>query len=578
MIMKRVACLWFPAWPIQRLVAARPELRGRGIVLHAATSRPGQCVVACSQAAYQVGVRPGMSIAEMSALLPRGTDRTVNVSSPTAASCRNVPRREEPYYIARHQRDEDRKALLRLAAECEHFSPLVGFETTPGVSEARWQTVPACLCLDVTNIAEHFGGETMLAQTMARFMERRGYRVRIALADTVGAAWAGAHFGAAWAKTLNEASGHREGKSWPARSSYWVIASGTLPSALLPLPIEALRLDHAAIGDLQHLGIFRIRQLTALPRAALAARFGAQLVQRLDQAFGQVEELIEPYRATPAFRREYHLERPTKNRRVIEEIERRLIQQLCHVLATHGQGVFELVCRCQCEMAAVATLAAKTETAANHVQLQVGLARPTVAADHLFELIRLRAERIVLPGPVTSIEIRITRSGPLETRQRLLFSDADRPEPQSFTRLVDRLAGRLGRAAVVRPHLEPDRQPEHAYLYEPVVTGPKHARRKSNRLTRDLRRFVMRPLSLRSPPVSLGHLETRPNGSPLCFYLEQKKYRVVRHWGPERIETGWWRGRSVRRDYYRVETEGGQHFWLFRRREDGQWFLHGIYE
>ena len=35
--------------------------------------------------------------------------------------------------------------------------------------------------------------------------------------------------------------------------------------------------------------------------------------------------------------------------------------------------------------------------------------------------------------------------------------------------------------------------------------------------------------------------------------------------GPERIETLWWRGPSVRRDYYRVATESGRHLWMFRR-------------
>jgi protein ImuB len=53
---------------------------------------------------------------------------------------------------------------------------------------------------------------------------------------------------------------------------------------------------------------------------------------------------------------------------------------------------------------------------------------------------------------------------------------------------------------------------------------------------------------------------------------------LAQHWGPERIETAWWRGRSVRRDYYRVETAEGSRYWLFRRLTDGQWFLHGEFE
>ena len=67
-----------------------------------------------------------------------------------------------------------------------------------------------------------------------------------------------------------------------------------------------------------------------------------------------------------------------------------------------------------------------------------------------------------------------------------------------------------------------------------------------------------------------------PTVLPSAFTLQQRPHRVTRYWGPERIETGWWRGRSVRRDYYRVETDRGHWFWIFRQLDDGQWFLHGL--
>jgi protein ImuB len=66
-----------------------------------------------------------------------------------------------------------------------------------------------------------------------------------------------------------------------------------------------------------------------------------------------------------------------------------------------------------------------------------------------------------------------------------------------------------------------------------------------------------------------------PLGPPARFRLRGEDYRITRTWGPERIETSWWRGHMVRRDYYRVETRDGQWFWLYRRLQDGKWFLHG---
>ena len=73
-------------------------------------------------------------------------------------------------------------------------------------------------------------------------------------------------------------------------------------------------------------------------------------------------------------------------------------------------------------------------------------------------------------------------------------------------------------------------------------------------------------------------ISVAPDGPPIRFRRSGRVWQIARHWGPERIETGWWRGRTIRRDYYRIETLEGQRYWLFRRREDGKWFLHGEYE
>jgi len=89
--------------------------------------------------------------------------------------------------------------------------------------------------------------------------------------------------------------------------------------------------------------------------------------------------------------------------------------------------------------------------------------------------------------------------------------------------------------------------------------------------------FVLRPSSLFSPPQSLDVFSIAPDGPPVSFCFQGQKYDVAGRSGPERIETGWWRGKSVRRDYWRVETTTSQRFWLFRHLADGKWFLHGEY-
>ncbi|RIK76587.1 MAG: nucleotidyltransferase, partial [Planctomycetota bacterium] len=72
-------------------------------------------------------------------------------------------------------------------------------------------------------------------------------------------------------------------------------------------------------------------------------------------------------------------------------------------------------------------------------------------------------------------------------------------------------------------------------------------------------------------------ISVAPDGPPIQFRRGGRQHTIARHWGPERIETGWWRSQSVWRDYFRVETTEGERYWLYRRRQDGRWFLHGVF-
>jgi protein ImuB len=138
---------------------------------------------------------------------------------------------------------------------------------------------------------------------------------------------------------------------------------------------------------------------------------------------------------------------------------------------------------------------------------------------------------------------------------------------------LDRLKGRLGKRSVLRPRIADDHQPEQACSGEPIDETPLEPR--------DAARSPLaahRPLRLKPRPVAIEVLSVVPEGPPVRFHLHGTEHRVVRHWGPERIETGWWRTGDVVRDYYRVETEAGHQFWLFRERRTGAWYLHGAFD
>ena len=78
--MKRIFCLWLPNWPIQRLVVARPELKGRAVLLRARVGGHGERVAARSPEAQAGGVCVGMSLAEAAALLRKSQRRQKRIA------------------------------------------------------------------------------------------------------------------------------------------------------------------------------------------------------------------------------------------------------------------------------------------------------------------------------------------------------------------------------------------------------------------------------------------------------------------------------------------------------------------
>jgi protein ImuB len=189
----------------------------------------------------------------------------------------------------------------------------------------------------------------------------------------------------------------------------------------------------------------------------------------------------------------------------------------------------------------------------------------------------------------------------LEHRQRELFAAALADQSQSLAILINRLSNRLGRERVGRPALTRDAVPERAWQLAPLTsrettgatatkTKPRSKRALAQQAARKLTLFsedapsaaplraaATRPLTLLSPPRPLEVVALAPEGPPVQFIHGGQRQRVVRHWGPERIETAWWRGASVRRDYYRVETDSGEGYWIFRELREWGWFLHGAF-
>jgi protein ImuB len=595
------------------MIVGEPKLRRQRMVLFRTDSRRGKLVSAASPLALQDGIRVDMPLSETQSLLKRS---------------------DGEFYVLEHQPADDLEALNELANSLETFSPLVGLETVDLATPPRVHMKkirddcsrrPDSILLDVTGLDQLFGSEDQLAAQLTQHCQQLGYVTRIAIANTIGVAWGAAKFS-------------RSPPAGQTHSSAIIIAPGDNVT-FSQLPIEALRIGPHTSTTLHQLGIRTVEQLLRLPRADLARRFGQEIHHRIDQALGQTQEPVIARRKPTEFLAEQMLEYPTSHRKTIEVIIDRLVGDLCTRLRSKQRGALQWTVRMKTQsgppLQFVVNLFAATATTAQimpliDMQLEQALQphtrtpkRQLTPAPQPGAMTGTRTNtqfHCYTTIAVQEITVSVSSSALLVEHQRQLFDENPRLDSQELAHLINRLTSRLGQQNVVYPKLQSGSQPEFAYRMLPLVDvrrgrgrHPTRGQESSHVAGRPLRIFSPAiPLSMRneksngrseagigrgtlarigpfpipaSDPPLIPHLKSsdlRPPTShspepPLhCqFSTPHSQFSILRSWGPERIETGWWRGLTVCRDYWRVETETGQQLWVYRDRRTSQWFLHG---
>ncbi len=537
-------------------------------------------MAAVNLAGRQAGIRPAMRLSEATALVEAE--------------------------VHPHDPQEDIQELCVLAEQAQQFSPLVGLEQLDKKLWAgRTLPQPECLLLDVTGIAGLFGGEVELLEAVCRWLTEQHYFGCVALAGSVGAAWALANYHLR-AQAVS-ASDHATDHGLP-RCRHCRAPLGEELTAIAHLPLAALRLAPQTVQALQRLGIRTIGQLQQLPRDGMATRLGEQLLARWDQAAGRQSEPIIALHSSPDWCLEQTLEYPTQHRATMEELVRRLAVQLAERLSRRGEGALRIVCRLDL-------------VESPPLVMQLGLFRPNSDAQHLQMLLagqleqqlRTRATTVGTP-PLWRLSLQATLTAPLVWRQIDLFDAGETVSRQQIARLVDTLSSRLGRKQVLSAQVQREAQPEQSCSLQPMTGrrpdgGDQDTFRKlSSRLSRqrgepsrdDPQR---RPTQLFSPAIKiqvagtlitktaagdLNDVQSQPAANtsdttsmavcPSRFQHQGMWLEVVEATGPERLESGWWRGPSARRDYYRVATNQAGWWWLYRDLNSGQWYLHGAFD
>ena len=467
-------------------------------------------IVHVNRTAGECGVRPGQTLADAKAVAPE-----------------LVTYDDDP--------EADRRQLETLAVWAQCLSPTVHIEGDD------------TFLIDVTGCERVFDGESNLLRQALKGLDAQGFEARGAVADTPGAAWAISH----------------------ADPEPAVIAEpGATAAYLAPLPAWSLRIDAATTATLGSVGVKTVGSLLYLPRSSLTSRFGDGLLDRIDQALGDLPEVLISYRPKPALASRMAFPAAIARMDILTEAVHRTTERFCTQLDRRKAGVRRMFVTFDCPDVATGN-GARTR----RITVEVSLSQPTRSVNHLHLLLAVRLEGLRLPAPAESLTVWAREIDRLDDRQDELFDTGSR-DVQTLGELLDRLAVRLGSHAVVRPQLLSEHQPERAFRYVSLV-GVDGA--SSSRIV-DPPAVAPRPLRLKPRPVQIATAALVPEGPPISFRHDGAQHAVARCAGPERIETGWWRGPHVQRDYYRVTTKGGCHCWIFRDRDTGQWFLHGWFD
>ncbi|TLV02239.1 Y-family DNA polymerase [Dyadobacter luticola] len=495
----RYAHLWFPRLTTDYLVAERPELADTGFVL-AVPSHGRMVVSAASPEAVRNGVGMGMVIADARAIYP-----TLEVMD------------DQP---------EKWAALLKSLAEwCIRYTPVVAVIAGDG------------LILDISGCAYLWGGEASYLQDMVCRLNKKGYQVRAAIADTIGAAWAMAHYG----------------------GEFCLIGPGRHEKALLSLPPAALRLEPEFVERMNKLGLYQIRNFIKMPRSVLRRRFGQSLLDRVDQALGKAIEIIQPVIPQVPYQERLPCMEPIVTAVGIQIALRKLLEMLCCRLVKESKGIRTAVFK-------GLRVDGKIE------QIDIVTNKGSCHIEHLFRLFELKIATI---EPDLGIELFMLEAPVVEdvdVFQETLWNMDGHVDDVGLMELLDRLAGRAGLNIVHRY------VPDEHYWPERSVKMAESVRDKPEI---HWRTDKPRPMRLLNEPQPIYAMSPVPDYPPMSFGYNGHQHNIKRADGPERIEREWWLEDGLHRDYYYVEDENGARYWVFRLghydEHQSRWYIHGFF-
>ena len=476
----------------------------------------GLILTSVNQAAANAGLYPGLSLVHARSL------------------CERIE-------TAQEAEAADKDYLKYLARNAERFSPLVAY------------SLPHGLVLDVTGCDHLFGGPQTMLGKVTDYYRELGLETLSALAHSCAAARAFARFG------VNR-----------------FIAEENLVNELDQLTLSALEVQPNIQRALRRAGFHCLKDVRHISPKALAARFGVTLPARLDALYGKRNEPLSFISQPPSLYLSLRLEEPVCDMTMVENRLFVLAKDFFQRLTKLGLGSLILKITLY-----------RVDGHIDNIHIETG--RPLHDPETFQCLLKERLQSLKTPLDAgygfDTLTLAATHCAPLLATQTGFISN--NLQPTEIGQLVDRLSTRLGADRVLVPMSKESYIPEYAAFWGTAQHHPPQAKALKVLLTQLSTQGFQpldsnppeRPTRLFCPPQPIDVIAALPDDPPASFRWRRVIHKIRLAEGPERISAEWWKNSGPDRDYYRVEDENGQRFWLFRYGlyPKAKWFLHGLF-
>ena len=312
---------------------------------------------------------------------------------------------------------------------------------------------------------------------------------------------------------------------------------------LRKLPITIIEKNPQSISLFSQMGIYYIFDLEKLPKDGIIQRFGKKLIENIEKALGNSPDPQKKFVPQKNFSLLTNLPYFIHNSENLLYLLNFPLQKITRYLSEKNIGLTRL------------EIILKNNNYSAHT-INIAISQPSRNKKHILFLIREKLKNAKIKFSFNAFSTTITETSILDNTTKSILPTCDFNDTPNI-KIIEKIRTRLGRNSLYAISLNPDFRPELAWnRSEPEMKISK------------IRVELIRPFWLLPNPkfIEMRNEKLWINGE--LSILD----------GPERIESGWWDHREIKRDYFIARNTQGSHFWIYREYKiTNIWHLHGIF-